>query len=1090
MVWSNLHTHSEYSLLDGFGSPEAFAKRAADLGQPALALTDHGNLYGAARFAKACRKAGIKPILGCELYVADGPRTQPPGPGRANYFHLTALALNRQGWQNLMWLVADASTNGMYYKPRVDRQTLADHREGLIVLSGCLGGEVNQLLLAGEYDEAVSVAQWYREVFGLDNYAIELMHHGQDDDAVVVPHLKRLAEDRHLRLVATADCHYPAPDDAHAADVLHCIATGKRIDDARRFRLAPFGRYYLPSAAEMMGAVGSGIAVENAGRIADMVEPDVLGFGGHVAFPELPWIVRDGETPDQALERIAREGRARRPGLTDEADARLVYELGVIERMGFASYFLIVYDYVRWARERGIVCGPRGSAAGSLVLYLLGVSDIDPLRWGLPFERFLNPDRVTMPDVDMDFADHRRGEVLAYLIQRYGAEHVGAIIAISTLGARAAIRDVGRALGVDPNLVDRMTAGIPHAPAGNKEWAVTLEDALDAAPELRRLAEGNAAARETVDTALKLYGTVRHATTHAAGVVVSAEPLVSVVPTQRPTGGGGLPACQWDMHDVEDAGLIKFDFLGLANLTMIERCLSLIEARTGRRLDLLAIPQDDQKAWEMLRAGHTKTVFQLEGRGMTSWSVELEPSAVEHLAAMVSLYRPGPMAQLPSYIARRHGRESVTYPHPVLEAALASTYGIPVYQEQVMAISRAYAGYSGGEADTLRKVMGKKLSEVVAAEREKFLARSEEQGHPRAEAAAIWAYIEPFSGYGFNRSHAVAYALIAYQTAYLKANHPVEWMAAVLATVADKPDKLASALDEARRLALSILAPSVNVGGVDFEPEGDGIRYGLGAVKGVGEAAAVAIVSERSANGPYRSLADFCRRVELKVVNRRVIEALAKAGAFDAFMARPTLLAVLDAAMSLAKTGGEGEPELPIVVPVDRADTLAWEREALGVYVTDHPFRAFRRSIEAPGSIKLGDIEPSDEGNRVTVVGYVAAARKATTKSGDPMAFVTLDDLTGSIELVVFPRTYAASASVWREGNILRVDGRVDIREGALQIIADAGKRWEPEPAELVEAARPAAPSRARCRVTIPARDDDADALAIRRLAAMLRDAI
>lgn len=1045
MTWVNLHTHTEFSLLDGFGSPGAFARRAAELGQPALAITDHGNLHGAVQFAAACQKAGIKPILGCELYVADGPRTEPPGPGRADYFHLTVLAQNRQGWQNLMALVADASTNGMYRKPRTDRKMLAAHREGLIVLSGCLGGEVNQLLLAGECRKAAAVAAWYRDVFGPNHYYLEWMDHGQRDDAIAMARLLDLASRSALTMVPTADCHYPTPEDAQAADVLHCIATGKQLSDEKRFRLSPFGRYYLPSEEELRQHFDEA-ALAAAGHIASMVEPDVLGFGGHVAFPELPWIVKPGDgNADGALARLVAEGIRRRfpsDSGSSEVTRRAAYELTVIERMGFAPYFLIVADYTRWARERGIVCGPRGSAAGSLVLYLLGVSDIDPIAWNLPFERFLNPDRVSMPDVDMDFADHRRGEVLEYLIQRYGADRVGGIVAISTLGARAAIKDVGKALGYDLAVTTAYANLVPKHPVD-----ISLDQARSRVVELETIAQQEA---QLFAFAQHLEGTVRHASTHAAGVVVSADPLVSVVPTQRPTGGGTLPVSQWDMHDVEDAGLIKFDFLGLANLSMIERCLALL----GRDVDwLLAAPQDDPRTWEALRAGHTKTTFQLEGRGMSSWLVQLKPTEVEHLAAMVALYRPGPMDQIKHYVERRRGREEISYPHESLENVLAATYGIPVYQEQVMAVAREYAGFTPGEADTLRKVMGKKLKDEVSAQRAKFLDSAETHGRDRDEAQTIWEYVEPFAGYGFNRSHAVAYAIVAYQTAYLKANHPLEWMAAVLSTVAGKPDQLASAIDEARRLRVPILAPCINASSADFEPEGDGIRYSLGAVKGVGEAAVETITYERYCGGPFESFFDFCRRVDLKVCNRRVIEALAKAGAFDAFMARSSLLAVLDAALYLGKSDApEWSLELPCVAPVERSDRLAWEREALGVYVTDHPFRQFNRTIDAPGSMKLGELEASDEGKHVVVVGYIAASRRVITKRGDPMAILTLDDLTGSTEVVVFPRTYEATASTWAASNIVRIEGRVDIREGQLQIIADSGQRWRPEVEEVREA--------------------------------------
>lgn len=1046
--FANLHVHTEYSLLDGFGSPELFAKRAAELGQPALAITDHGNLYGALEHAHACKDAGVKPILGCEVYVAPQSRVERDNSHR--YDHLVLLAQNHVGWQNLMAIQADASLNGFYHKPRTDKAMLSAHADGLIVLSGCLGGEIAQALRQERHGDAHIAARWYKEVFG-DRYYIEVQDHGQDDDAKVLPLLYTLADAMGVPTVATSDSHYPLREDAEHAAVLHCLQTGKTMKSPDRFQLTPYGEYYLPDRGDFRPSIRAE-SLDETVRIAERIDPDVLNFG-RVAFPDLPWLVRDGETPEQALRRILNERwRTRFPdGMSADVIERVKYELGVVEKMGFSPYFLIVFDYVNWAREHGIVCQPRGSAGGSMVLYLLGISDLDPLRWDLPFERFLNPDRISMPDIDMDFPDSRRIEVLNYLIERYGKDNVAAIIAISRMKARAALHDVGRAKNFDPNMAADLVALVPTHPVDT-----TLELARLKVPALQDKLEFSAEAAELFATAQKLETTVRHASTHAAGAVVSAVPLRTVVPLQRPTkqgeNEGGLPVCQWDMHWLEEAGLIKFDLLGLSQLTMVGRCLELVRERRNIAISLPEIPLDDPAAWTLLQEGKTKTLFQLESNGMTGWLTKLEPTSVEQVAAMVALYRPGPLAQIPSYIARRHHKEPVTFPHEKLVPILGPTYGIVVYQEQVMAISQVIGGFTPGEADVLRKVMGKKQKEKIAEQRAKFVTGAINSGHTLKWASDLFEWLEPFAGYGFNKSHAVYYGLLAYQTAYLKANYPTEWMAAVLEAEAGNLEKTSANLSECRAMGVQVLTPHVNRSDLGMTLEGPAIRLGLGAVTNVG-AAAKAIITERTRYGPFVNLDDFATRMASGFINKNTVGSLAKAGAFDGLGApRSQILANLEFALPAWRQISKARSSrsmLPMHVVLPESDgatkeqAMDWEREVLGFSAIGHPMDRWAGKLPISHQISELSLEGVSFWSKATIGGMIAEVQKIRTRRGQDMARIIVEDLTGRVNVIVFPTTYADCAPALTVGAIVLVNGAPADDEGSLIIKARTVRQLE-----------------------------------------------
>lgn len=1041
----HLHVHSEYSLLDGAARLEELVEAAASLGMPALALTDHGVMYGVVDFYKAAKARGIKPILGCEVYVAPRSRFDRE-PHRDNFqYHLVLLAENEVGYRNLMALVSAAYLEGFYYKPRVDKELLARHREGLIALSSCLAGEIPTLLLNDQEEKAFEVASWYREVFGPSGFFLELQDQGLPGQSKVNAGLINLARKLGIALVATNDVHYVRRDQARLQDVLLCIQTGKTLQEEQRLRfITP--EFYLKSRAEMEELFGEvPEALDNTLEIAERCSFD-FEFG-RLHLPE--YRMPPGETPSSYLRRLCYEGLKKRYSPpTREARERLEHELNIIERMGYQGYFLIVWDLVNFARKRGIPVGPgRGSAAGSLVAYCLGITNIDPLRYNLLFERFLNPERVSMPDIDIDFCFERRDEVIEYVRQKYGEDHVAQIITFGTMAARAAVRDVGRVLGWPVAEVDRIAKLVPA------ELGITLDRALEVSPELRGLYQNSSRVRELLDTARAVEGLPRHASIHAAGLVITPEPLVHYIPLQKT---GDAITTQFPMQTVEELGLLKMDLLGLRTLTVIGHTVEMLR-KQGKEIDIDNLPLDDRKTYELLSTGESTGIFQLESSGMRSLLRSLKPERMEDIIALVALYRPGPLGSgmVEDFIQRKHGLVPVTYPHPDLEPVLKETYGVILYQEQVMQIAHLMAGYTLGQADELRRAMGKKKPEEMARHRNQFIEGATKKGYDPGLAAHIFDLMEYFAGYGFNKSHSAAYALVAYQTAYLKAHHPVEFMAALLSSVSQHLEKVAPYLEECRRLGIEVLPPDINESGVDFSV-GDGhIRFGLAAIKNVGRAAVEAILAAREAGGPFTSLADFCRRVDLQVVNRRVLESLIRCGAFDSLgKGRKPLLEALDACIEAASQAQSDrkkgqvslldmvgatleDPPLPEVPEFSQEEILAMEKELLGFYLSGHPLEPYAKSLHRLTTHTLARLTELADGTPVVVGGVLVGFRKVITRRGEPMAYLVLEDFGGQVEVLVFPRVYERCRDWLFKDQVLLVEGRVDREEEEVKVLAD-----------------------------------------------------
>jgi DNA polymerase-3 subunit alpha len=1052
----HLHTHSEFSLLDGLGRIDDLVDAAAAHGFDALALTDHGALYGAVAFYQACTAKGIKPIIGVETYVARRSMRDREGKADAQPFHLVLLARDWTGYQNLCRLITDAHLEGYYYKPRIDREHLARHAEGLIGLSACLNGEIPRALEVDDWEAARRLAGEYRDIFGPDGFYLELQDHGLPEQRRLNEQLLRLGPEVGLPLVVTNDLHYVRPEQAEAHDVLLCVGTGSNLDTPGRMRFES-QEFYLKSAAEMVARFPDlPAAIRTTRRIAEMC--DLVLPLGQLRIPHFP--VPDGETPESWLRKECERGLVARYGtVTPELRARLDYELGVICSMGYAGYFLIVADFVRFAREQGIMTTCRGSAPGSIVTYTLGITPVDPIAYQLPFERFLNPDRVTMPDIDVDFEDGRRDEVIAYVTRKYGSDHVAQIITFGTMLARAAIRDVGRVLGFGYSEVDRIAKAVPN------QLGIRLDEALEIAPALREMYDGDPQVRRLIDLARQLEGVARNVSTHAAGVVISREPLTEIMPLQRATNSDATMT-QYEMHAVEALGLLKFDFLGLSNLTILRRAVELVREHRGVEIDLERIPLDDAKTFELLASGETTGIFQLESAGMRRYIRELRPTSVHDLAAMVALYRPGPMDNIPAYIRRKHGLEPVTYLHPLLEPYLEKTYGIFVYQEDIMAAAIALGGFTGPEADTLGYAIRKKKSSVLRSMKDKFVRQAAERGVSPDVIEAVFTAFQPFERYGFNKAHATCYGLVAYQTAYLKANYTVEYMTSVLTAFRDNADKVAAAVAECRRLGIEVLPPDVHRSGMEFTVEGEAIRFGLLAVKNVGEGAIESIIRAREEGGPFKSLVDFCARIDLRLANRKVLESLARVGALAAFGHPAQILAGLDDAMAAAaaiqreRASGqtalfdagaeEGsaaagfEKPLPDVPEVSLRERLRWEKELLGLYLSEHPMGEVADRVGAYVTAYSGDLaDETLDGQRIVVAGIVVGLRVVVTKAKQTMAVATLEDLQGAIEVVVFPRTYEQTRELWQEGAILVVAGRVDHRGEEVSLLADVVLPWE-----------------------------------------------
>ncbi|MEX0761459.1 MAG: DNA polymerase III subunit alpha [Dehalococcoidia bacterium] len=1056
----HLHNHSEYSLLDGLSRLDRMAQRAAELGMPAIALTDHGNVHGAVDFYKAAVKAGIKPLIGVEGYVAPSSRLERDSNERFPY-HMTLLAQNLTGYRNLLKLVTKAHLEGFYYRPRMDREILEQHSEGVIVLSGCPSGEVPRMISSGRMQEARSAINWYREVFE-GRYYLELMsHEGVPDLPVVNKALVELSGETGLPLVVTNDSHYVNREEYQLQDILTCIQTNTHINDPKRLHMDD-DSYYIKSAAEMAALwPEQPDALRNTLAIAESCDLE-LKFGNTL----LPhYNTPNGETAMEFLRKLCDEGLRKRYESPSQAVLdRLEYELHVIEKTDFPDYFLVVWDIFKFVNRRGIFSAVRGSAAASLVLYCLEVTQIDPLETRLVFERFLNVERKEMPDIDMDFPDDRREEVIRYCVDRYGRDHVAQIITFGTLGAKAAIRDTTRALNLDFGIGDKLARLIPT------RLHVTIDDALDESAEMAALVKRDADSRKIIGIARQLEGSVRHASTHAAGVVISEEPLTDYVALQRSTSGNddAPPTTQFAMGPVAEVGLLKMDFLGLINLTILDRVVKLIAEHRGERISLGDVPQDDAAAFELLSNADTFGVFQLESSGMRRYIKELKPSSVADVAAMIALYRPGPMEHISTFIDAKHGRVPIRYPHEGLKDILEETYGIIVYQDQVLLIAREFGGYTLGEADILRKAMGKKIAEVMAAEREKFVAGAQEKGYTEELANTIFKLIEPFAGYAFNKAHSVSYAMIAYWTAYFKANYPMEYFAAMLDSASGNPEKVGACIREAQRKNIRVLPPSLNRSGAGFtiEPVEDavgGIRFGLAAVKNVGAGAVAPIIEAREAAGEFESLEDICRRIDSRSLNRRTLESLIKAGALDDFGPRGSLLEAVDRIIStiqrqtkLRDSGqtsmfdmfGESVPapmpdiEISGVDDTSEQERIIWEKDLLGVELTQSSFTREMYAQAENFLVFASEVTAERAGQKVVALGQVIGVRELNTRKGDRFLAMSLGLLDGEIELVVWPNVLENTGGLWEEGRFLAVTGQVRERDGRVSISVDQAREY------------------------------------------------
>ena len=1049
MRFVHLHTHSHYSLLDGLPTIPALVERAKALGMDAVALTDHGVLYGAIEFYKEAHRQGVKPIIGLEAYVAPNRLTDKRPKIDDSPYHLTLLAATAEGYKNLLKLSTVAHLEGFYYKPRVDHALLQAHSGGLIALSGCLGGEVPQALLAGDEAGARRTVELYRNIFGPENYFLELqIHPTLPDQEKVNPLLVRLAEATRTPLVATQDSHYLDIDDQEAQDALVCIQTGKLLSDTSRLNMTGTDLHF--ASAEVMTKAFASLpeAVSNTVRIADRCNLE-LALGQWI-FPS--FTIPGRGSADEYLRQLAERGLSERlSSATVEANDRLKSELSIIQQKGYATYFLVVADFVAWARAQGIISTTRGSAAGSLVAFALGITTVNPLEYRLPFERFLNPWRPSPPDIDMDFADNRRDEVIAFVKQQYGEDHVAQIVTFGTMQARAAVRDIGRVLGYPYSLCDRVAKMIP---VGAQGFHVTIEKAVATTPDLRQLAQEDPRVQRLLDLARKVEGCARHASVHAAGVVVAPRPLVEFTPLQREAGGEHM-VTQYEMHSIEDVGLLKMDFLGIRNLSILGNAVNLIEKIHGLRIDLQSIPLDDKKTYRLLADGETMGLFQLSGSGMTRYLKELRPTTIHDIMAMVALFRPGPMNSIPEFIRRKHNSKLITYLDPRLKPILERSYGIITYQDDVLLIAIELAGYTWEQADRLRRAMGKKIQAVMAAERERFIQGCLEHAKLSGEKAeSLWHLIEPFAAYGFNKAHAASYGMVAYQTAYLKANYPAEYMTAVLAAESGDLETVAEIVGECRRMGIEVLPPLLNESDENFTRlDPFHIRFGLLAIKNIGADLAHLVIEERRRHGPFSSLTDFLRRMQSRNFNRKFLESLIKSGALSEWGERQMLLTHVDALLKYSRSSGElahsaqGSlfgattsmlPELTLEPsePATKQQLLLWERELLGLYVTEHPLQEFA-SLLADIVVPVNHLSAYRINDIVALAGIVESVRQITTKAGEPMCFVRFADVSGSIEAVVFPTVFQTSPACWRIDTALVVAGRMSDRDGERKLVIE-----------------------------------------------------
>ena len=1045
----HLHVHTEYSLLDGAGRIPVMLAEAKKMGMSAMAITDHGNMYGILEFQKEAQKLGMKPILGCELYMARRTRNDKEGDLDRKNKHITLLVKNEVGYRNLTNLVTKGYTEGFYYKPRIDFELLTQHHEGLVALSGCMGGEIPRHLLEGNYEQAKIAASKYKELFGNDYY-IEIMDIGIEEQTRITPQLIALAKELDIPLVATNDVHYAFPEDAESHDVLLCLQTNSTIDQSNRMKFNTRD-VYLRSPEEMANLfINNPEALSNTVLIAEKCNFQIPL--GQYYLPDFP--VPEGDTPRTFLEKLCHQKISERyPEITTEISERLEIELNVIVNMGFAAYFLIVQDFMSYARAQGIPVGPgRGSAAGSIVAYILGITDIDPLKYDLLFERFLNPERVSMPDIDIDFCIRRRDEVLQYVSRKYGEDHVSQIITFGTMAARAVIRDVGRVYNIPLSEVDRAAKLIPATPG------ITIEEALKLSEELSSYASNNAHIAKLIEMAKKLEGLARHAGTHAAGVVISKEPLTNYVPLQL---NDGQRVCQLPMGDVEALGLLKMDFLGLRNLTIIDDAIKAIKYNQKIDLDIAKIPLDDPATYKLLQNADTFGVFQLESRGMRALIKDMVPTAFEDLIALLALYRPGPLGSgmVKEFIDNKHGRKQVQYLLPQLEPILKETHGLILYQEQVIKIASVLGGFSLGQADLLRRAMGKKKMDVMDKQKLAFIEGAKAKQIDEKKATHIFDLITKFAEYGFNKSHSAAYAVISYQTAYLKANYPLEFMSALLTSVSGTSEKVSQYILDTRRSGIDVLPPDVNESLKDFTVTRGSIRFGLTAIKNLGANAIENIIEERTKNGAFVSISEFCTRVDLKVVNKRSLESLIKVGAMGSFGNRRQLLEVMENVLSGAsraqkeRSAGQTslfdlgptdspavfsqEIDLPDLLEFPPRELLKMEKELAGLYMSDHPLNHVQSLLERDTNTMVAEVKEKENGEQIVLGGLITTAKKIITKTGKPMITGTFEDLSGSLPIVLFPGNFDRCEMHFNEEEIVLLHGKVSFRQDEPQVVVD-----------------------------------------------------
>jgi DNA polymerase-3 subunit alpha len=1043
----HLHSHTEYSLFDGISRIGELVSHVKEMGQTALAITDHGVMYGAVYLYKECIKQGIKPIIGCEIYVTRGSRFDKSGNGKEKLAHLILLAENNEGYQNLIKICSKAWTEGYYHRPRADHELLEKYHEGLIVTSACVGGEVPQAILNGDMDEARKVIEFYINTFGKDNYFLEIQNHGLPEEAAVRPVLASLAKEYGLGLVATNDFHYTKKEDARSQEIKLCISTGKTLDDPYHFHFAN-DEFYCKSGDEMRAILGNFPgAIENTRVIADRCNVE-LTFGEH----KLPsFDVPEGETAASYLRKLCEKALPERYAVvTDKERSRMDYELGVIDKMGFSDYFLIVMDFIHYAKSHGIPIGPgRGSAAGSIVSYLLHITEVDPLRFDLLFERFLNPARVSMPDIDTDLCYRRRGEVIEYLARKYGSDQVAQIITFGTLAARAVIRDVGRVTNMPLREVDRIAKMVPVGPG------VTLKKTMEGSREFRDLYDSDTTVHRLIDHCLDLEGISRNSGTHAAGVVICSKPVEEYVPIQLTQDG--FIQTQYEKDQVEQLGLLKMDLLGLRNLTVIHDALEMIRENRGIDLDINKIPSEDEETCKMLCDGDTIGVFQSESSGFTSLLMQLHPERFEDLIPMVALYRPGPLGSgmAEDFIKRKHGKIPVEYPHPSLEPILKETYGVILYQEQVMQIASVMGGFSLGQADMLRRAMGHKEPEILQQNRETFVDGAVANGVDDRTANYVFDLMVHFAGYGFNKSHSVCYGWIAWQTAYLKAHYRPEFMAAMMTCYNGDRDKVSRYISDTRRAGVVIAAPDVNLSEAYFSVKGDKILFGLDGIQNVGEGAVRSIIEARKQGGLFKSLSDFVERADNRGLNSRACESLIRCGALDSLGAnRSQLLAALPEALGDAQSirnerasgqlnlfGGEETPETivyPDLPDMDPKEKIEWERKLLGFYVSGHPLDSYKEQLKACTPLYHLTAEGNQyDGRMVTIGGTISRIKGTMTKKGQPMGYVTIEDYDGEVETVVFPSVWETVRPILAEDAAVAIRGRVQANERDVRVLAE-----------------------------------------------------